>query len=330
MAGAKTAFLVWIVMTTGWVYAGAETWRIDGTGEWRAVEPNTDDAYLLRVAEIKRMVDAGKATKVRKAVKQLKKDYPEVAGKDFDAFIKGEVLLCQGKLTKASHQYDKFMDEYPASAFKDAAMARQFEIGSAYLGGRKKQVLIFRMKAYDEGIKVMDKVSDRGGKSELARRAALAVVQHYEKRKKYEQAYMKWSEVSSRWPTGETGRDALLGMARNKYSQYRGADYDVSSLVSARSYYDNFRLRYPDDANKMDIEGIVRTIDEKIAGKQAKTGQYYERTGSKEAANLYYQMVVERWPQTQAAKTSQEGINRKEPEKKEEKTWVKALGKLLL
>jgi hypothetical protein len=41
-------------------------------------------------------------------------------------------------------------------------------------------------------------------------------------------------------------------------------------------------------------------------------------------------MVVEKWPQTQAAKTSQEGIERNKPEKKEENTWLKALGKLLL
>jgi outer membrane protein assembly factor BamD (BamD/ComL family) len=330
MAGVKAKFLALIVLTAASACGGAETWRIDDSGQWKAVEPNTGEMYLLRVAEIKKLVDAGQAKKVRKAAQQLKKDYPETGGKDFDAFMEGEILLCRGKLTKASRQYDKFMDEYPASGFKDAAMARQFEIGTAYLGGRKKQVLIFSIKGYDEGVKVMEKVADRGGNSDLARRAAVAVAQHYEKRKKYEEAYLKWSEVSSRWPTGETGKDALLGMAKNKYAQYNGSDYDASSLISARSYYENFRMRYPEEAAKQDIEGTVKVIDERIAAKQAKTGQYYERMGSREAANLYYQMVLDKWPQTQATKTAQERIERKEPEKKEENTWLKAIGKLLL
>ncbi len=194
--------------------AKEETLRLDEQGQWQKAADSNDEQYLLRVAEIKKLVDAGKPGKVEKAAKQLKKDFPGVAGKDFDSFIEAEALLAKGKLTKAVKQYDKFLDDYPASGLKDAALNRQFEVGMEFLAGRKKTVLIFRVSAFDDGVKIMEKISDRTGAADIAKNALLAVAHSYEKRKQYNEAYLKWSEISTRWPTGEIARDALLAMAR--------------------------------------------------------------------------------------------------------------------
>jgi outer membrane protein assembly factor BamD (BamD/ComL family) len=40
--------------------------------------------------------------------------------------------------------------------------------------------------------------------------------------------------------------------------------------------------------------------------KQLKIAQYYQKIGSQLSANLYYQMVVDDWPQTVAAKRAKE------------------------
>jgi outer membrane protein assembly factor BamD (BamD/ComL family) len=257
-------------------------------------------------------VDAGKPDKVKKAAKQLKKDFPGVAGKDFDSFIEAEVLLARGKLTKAVKQYDKFLDDYPASGLKDAALNRQFEVATEFLAGRKKTILmVFRVSAFDDGVKIMEKISDRTGTADIAKNALLAVAHSYEKRKQYNEAYLKWSEISTRWPTGEIARDALLAMARNKYAAYRGAVYDGSSLISAKTYYENFRLRYPQEAKKLQVDEILARIGEQLAEKNLRIAMYYDRTGSAGPANMYYQMVVDNWPNTKAAETAKEKISKK-------------------
>ena len=80
----------------------------------------------------------------------------------------------------------------------------------------------------------MGKISDRTGNADMAKNAMLSVAHSYEKRKEYNEAYLKWSEISMRWPTGEMAKDALLAMARNKYAAYRGAAYDGSSLIAQK------------------------------------------------------------------------------------------------
>ncbi len=282
-----------------------ETWRLERGEQWKAV--SAEDKYVLAVAEIKKMVNMGETKAVGQTIEQLKEDFPEIAGADLDAFLEAEVLFCGGKLSKADRAYEKVLSKYPQSELYEAVLDRQFSIGTAYLGGQKRRVLgIFKMRRYAEGERIMEKISERRGDSPIARRAALAIVESYERRGKFIDAFDKWSGISSRWPTGQIGKDALLGMARCKHAAYRGPRYDSTHLVSAKSYYERFKLRYPRDAEEMDIDERLKQIDEQLAYKQFGIGEYYHKGGSKQAGNLYYQMVLDNWPESTAAKMAKE------------------------
>jgi len=290
----------------------ADTWRLDDQGQWKPASGSKEEEFLLRAAQIKKLADSGQPQKVRKAAGRLKADFPQTAGADFDSFIEAEVLLAKGKLTKAVRQYDKFLDEYPGSFLRDAAMEREFDIAGEYLAGRKKTILlVISVHCYDEGVKIMEKISDRAGSADIAKRASLAVVQSYEKRRQYDEAYLKWSQIQTVWPTGQLGKDALLGMARNKYATFRGPEYDGSGLISAKSYYENFKLRYPEDAQRIKVDEILLRINEQLAEKNLRIAKYYSRTGSELPANMYNQMVVDNWPNTKAAETARQEISKK-------------------
>jgi outer membrane protein assembly factor BamD (BamD/ComL family) len=299
LAGVRTAFC-------------AQTFRIDDRGRWTQTTGNDEEQFLLRVAEMKKLVDEGKPGKVKKAAKQLKADFPQIAGEDFNAFVAAEVLLAKGKLTDAVRGYNKLLDEYPKSNLRDAALERQFQVATEYLAGRKKRILpLIWVRSFDEGVKIMEKISDRTGSADIAKRALLAAVKSYESRKMYNEAYLEWSQISTRWPTGQTGRDALLGMARNKYATYRGPQYDGSGLISAKSYYENFKLRYPQDAKELKVDEILTKINEQLAEKNLLIARYYGRTGSVEQANMYNQMVLDTWPNTKAAQEARQAIGKK-------------------
>jgi outer membrane protein assembly factor BamD len=287
------------------VVMSEETWRLERGEQWKSV--SAEDKYVLAVAEIKKMVNMGETRAVGRAIEQLKKDFPEVVGADLDAFLEAEVLFCGGKLSKADRAYEKVLSKYPQSELYEAVLDRQFAIGTAYLGGQKRRILgIFKMRRYAEGERIMEKISERRGDSPIARRAALAVVESYEKRGKFVDAFHKWSAISSRWSTGQMGRDALLGMARCKHAAYRGPKFDSTHLVSAKGYYERFKLRYPQDAEEMDIDGRLKQIEEQLAYKQFSIGEHYQQAGNKQAGNLYYQMVLDNWPESTAAKMARE------------------------
>jgi len=286
----------------------AGTWQLGQDQDWKALSAEGEDKYLLAVAEIKRSVSTGQTKAVGDALEQLKKEFPEVAGQDLDAFIEAEMLFCNGRFDKAVRAYDKFLDGFPESALFEAALDRQFGIATAFLTGQKRIVLgIFRIKGYAEGKRIMERITERAGlDSPLGLRAALAIAEGFEKRGKFEDAYLKWQEISLQWSTGQIGRDVLLAMARCKHAAYKGPKYDGSNLISAKSYYESFRSRYPEDARELDVDGKLKLIEEEQSVKQLSIGEYYQRTGNKQSANLYYQMVIDNWPGSSAAGTAKE------------------------
>jgi hypothetical protein len=281
-----------------------------------AFSTESEDKFLQAVAETKELIDTGQTGAAQDAFDALKVDFPKFAGPDLDLFIKGELHFGKGKFTKAAKTYEKLLTEYPRSPLCDLALDREFIIAKAYLAGRKKVVLgIFKWKGYAEGIRIMEKITDRVGlDSTMGTEASLAVAKNYEERELYNEAYLKWWEISLHWNKGPVGKEALLGMARNKLAAYNKKPehkrhfYDASGLSTAKSFYARFKLLYSVDARQINVDKIIEEIDEQLAYKQLSIGQYYESTDHLEAANLYYQMVVKEWPGTQAAQTAKEWL----------------------
>jgi len=282
--------------------------------DWESVSAEGKDKFFMAVAEVKKLVDTGKSKAASKAFDTLTKDFPEIAGPDLDVFIEAEMFYCKGQLTRAVRSYDKLLNEYPKSELCQAALDRQFAIATAYLGGKKKVVLGFiKFKGYAEGIRIMEKITNRVGlDTTMGIKASLAVAQNYEDRKKFNDAYIKWWEISIQWETGPIGRDSLLGMARckhaeyNKHPEHQRPFYDASSLKTAKSCYRKAMLIYPEEAREIGVDQILKEIDEQLAFKELSIGRYYQRVGNIQSANLYYDMVVNDWPGTEAAEMAKE------------------------
>jgi tetratricopeptide (TPR) repeat protein len=287
--------------------APAKTWRLEQGRNWQALSAESkDDRYLLTVTKVKKLVNAGQCEAARKELNQLKKDFPEIVGPDpnaFKTFTDAEMLFCKGEFAKAIRGYDKFLDKYyHESELYEAALHRQFDIATAFLAGQKKTVLgIFKIKGYAEGTRIMERIIYRVGlDAPIGIKAAKTIAESYEKRGKFNRAYEKWAEIFSHRQTDQIGKDALLGMARCKHAAYKGPNYDASTLVSARKLYENFKVRYP--AEKIDVDKILNQINEQLAYKHLSTGRYYQKSGNKQVANFYYQMVIDNWPESTTAK----------------------------
>ena len=294
--------------------ASADAWRLDEDQEWKKVSAERRDSFLLALANAGRFVNTGQVKPAQASFDAIKKDFPEIAGPDLDVFIEAEMFYCKGKLAKTIRSHDKLLVEHPRSSFRDAALKRQFAIGTSFLAGKKKKVLgLIKMRRYGEGIAIMEKITDRTGfDTIMGIEAALAVAENYEEREKFNEAYLKWWEISLHWQKGPVGRDSLHGMARcklavyNRHPEHKRSLYDASCLSTAKSSYERFGLLYPEDAVEIGAYKKVREIDEQLANKQLTIGRYYQKVGNIQAANLYFDMVVKDWANSKAAETARE------------------------
>jgi hypothetical protein len=107
------------------------------------------------------------------------------------------------------------------------------------------------------------------------------------------------------FPTGDAGQNAFLQMAQTLHSAYKSPKYDSVSLDSARSYYEEYKTKYPHLVAENKIDAKVALVDQQLAYKQYTIGQHYEKAENIAAANIYYRSVVEDWPGSKAAELSQ-------------------------
>lgn len=291
--------------------AAAKTWRLKGGEVLEVVSDNPQDAFGQTIEEIKKLVKEGDVKEVKEALRQIKEEYPDRVGPDLELFALGEVHYWSDRYGKAMTKYEKLLKDYPGSEYAGLALQRQFDIAQEYLQGRKKKVLgIFKLSAYNDGVDLMEKVSDRAGLDDpnsIGLKAAIAVAEYFEAREKYIEAYLKWSEIASYWESGPIGKRALYRMAEDNLAAYNRhppeerANYDASKLATAKTYYQKFLLLYPEEGKQNEIPQKIEQIDEEMALKQYTIGEYYRRTDKPRAARLYFDMVVQNWPKTEAA-----------------------------
>lgn len=301
-----------LIISSGVCVIGAEkTWRLkDGRGLVE-VKTEADGGYLLAVTDLKQFITTGQVEKAEKAFALLKQKYPDAVGPDAEQFQKAEMLYARRKFFKAFRQYSSFMDAFPQSALNNFALERQYEIARAFLYGKKKRLLgVFRFTAYDEAAAMAEKIADRTGDAPIAKKAMLTLARSYETRKEFTEAFYRWSDISVRWPKGQIGAEALLGMAGNLHASYKGPKYDASMLGSSKDYYQEFTVEYPRQAAKQGIAVIINGINAQVADKQLSIALYYEKTSSIMAANLYFQRIVREWPGSVAAKIAAEKLKK--------------------
>jgi len=308
----RLTILTLITVLSASLTASADTWRLGQGPDFKPVS-DSNDPFLMAASRIEQFVYTGQTQAVQNGFDKLKKDFPEITGPDLDIFIEAEILFSQGKFTKAYRSYDKLLIQYPDSELREAVNNRQFAIGTAYLGGQKKRLLgVINIKGYAEGIRIMEKITDRTGiDSAIATDAIIAVAENYEQRQKYEEAYYKWDKLSVHLDD-EIAKDALLSKARcmhaiyNKHPENERPFYDASNLRTAKTLYEEYKKDYPKDAEEIGVDEIISQIVEQLAQKQLSIAQYYQRTGSTEPANLYFDMVIRHFPDSKAAETAEE------------------------
>lgn len=285
--------------------APAQTWHLDPQAGWRDVDDIPDGQYLLALSRIKQHLASGDSKAVLAALESVKAEHPDLAGGDLDDFIAAEKTYAKGHLGKAARQYKDFLDKWPDSALQPAVLERYFSVGAAFLQGQKRRFLgIFRLPAFDEGVAIMRDIADRSGNAPVSLRALQVTAENQERRKQFIPAYHTWAEISSRWPTGPEGRDALLRMARALHTSYDGPDYDAAVLHSAAVYFEDYIMRYPQIAEELNLAAMLTTITEQLAHKHYEVGFYYERAGNIDTAHKYYNEVIAQWPTTAAAQMS--------------------------
>ncbi|MHC4835080.1 MAG: tetratricopeptide repeat protein [Planctomycetota bacterium] len=296
-----------VVLSTSLGLGYAETYRLSAESGWQSTEDSPESQYLLEVSKIKQQLMTGSESDVIKALEQLEGDYPSLAGREIESYLKAEKLYSRAKWHKAAAEYKAFLDAWPDSILHPAALERIYSVGTAYLQGQKRIFLGFLpLPAFDTGAELMRDIADRAGNAPIALRALTTLAENQERKEQFLEAFDTWQWISGQWPTGQTRQMAVLRMAQALHASYDGAPYDATVLKKAETFFEDYQNNpHTDEAERVQINKTLALITEQLAYKEYETGLYYERTDHPDAAHHAYQKVLTQWPDSKAAQMAQ-------------------------
>ena len=294
------------------------------TGRWVNLRRLPKETPELQFEYARGLMLEGKLAQARSETDKFYKFYGDSELADDNQFLRAEIQLARGKMTDAADTLQALLSSYPDSELYDAAIQKQYEIGDALFerGKAKMQRRWWRpMKGrmLKRSAEVYAMVIDNRPFAPEAAKAQYKVGQVQFTRGKYLAATFEYNRVIGDYPASEWVLQAMHGLAECYYAMALPPEYDQGPSILAMRKIDDFSERYPADAHVEALAGKRVEMEANIAAQRLQTARFYEKRRNFEAAGIYYEIVAQEFPGTDAAADARDWLGRRAARKTEER-----------
>lgn len=223
-------------------------------------------------------------------------------------FLLGEAEFERGDFWAAFEQYE-YVVENSAGELFNKSLRREIDVARAFLSGRKRRVWKFlRMRAYDDGIEILDGVWSRVPGTRTGEAALRVKADYFFNRGDMDFAHDEYVMLAREFPNGRFSQFAMLRAADASNSAFGGIKYDARSLLEAEELYRELQSAYPAYAERERVAQRLGGIRRLRADKDLDIGRWYLKTKRADAAEFYFRAVIDDWPGTVAARNAREEL----------------------
>lgn len=228
-------------------------------------------------------------------------DHPELS----DAYLlRGDAKQMGGDEYQALYDYEAVAKRFYGTPAFPLAIEREAEIGVRYLEGLRRRwfgwIRIERAESLGEELLV--RVQERMPGSQIAERAALDLADYYYKKRDLPMAADMYGIIVETYPASKHRKYAALREIYSSIAAYKGPKYDRSPLIEAGTLIEDFKDRYPADAEQAGISAQLSTwVDESAAGHVLETARWYLRRNDHASARYTMRRLVREYPESAAA-----------------------------
>ncbi len=275
------------------------------TDEWVEEPPAAPMGPEDELGQARAWLTEGRPAKARKLLTKWLKQNPDNERYYEAVFLLGECYFNQRDFWKALERYTEVAENAAGELFQ-LANQRCVDVARAFLSGQKRIVWrILRLPAYDEGIDILDRVWERIPGSRLGEVALKLKADFHFNRGDLDLAQDEYANLAQQYPSGRYTQLAMLRTAEAAQAAFSGIRFDDGPLVEAEERYRQMQATFPAYAQRERVGERLEGIRQQRAEKDLDIADWYRRTGQPGAAEYYYRLVLQDWPDTLAASQAQ-------------------------
>ena len=299
-----TAVAVAVLLSVPILAHAQWTWTPQ-TKRWVNVKRLPKETAELQVEYARGLMLKGDYKKAIRETVKFNSYYGDTDLADQNQLLRGEIRMGQGNLVDAAKEFQLVVTSYPDSELYEQVIAKQYEIGNGlYAKGEakmQKRWRLFRKRPFKRAIEVYSMVIDNQPFTDEAAEAQYRVGLCHHTREEYIEAAFEYRRVIEDYSGSNWVDEAGYGLARCYYDASLPAEYDQVPSYLAISAVDDFRERFADDDRVAELGQVRAEMREVIAQQRFRTAQFYEKRREFSAARVYYEVILDQFPETAAA-----------------------------
>jgi outer membrane protein assembly factor BamD len=222
-------------------------------------------------------------------------------------FKSGQMLEKDGKLQRAFYEYQALVQKYPRSSEFEAALQAQYNIGKAYLDGKRVDIYgVPTLPSMSKAQEMFQKIVTNAPYSRVAPLAQYGIGQALEKSGSITATVNAYQQVVDRYPNSDVAPNAMYQIGYVNFQASRETGYDQTAAVRAQEAFEDFLLRYPNSEKVPQAQDNLKMLQGRKTENSYTIAQFYDKQKNYKAAYVYYNEVVEQQPDSpQAARAKQ-------------------------
>ncbi len=268
------------------------------TGKWvnpknvAKESPKAQFDFALSFYKGKKLEDA------LREFRKLIKEYPKSFEASESQYYIGVVEEERDNLYEAYLAYQKLIDKYPFSERIKEVIEKEYNIAVKFMSGHKRKAFGITLPVDNPAIEIFTKIVENSTYGPLAPKAQYQLGLVLKGVQRYYEAEDAFNKVVSNYPESEWADPAKFQIATCKAALSRGPDYDQGTAGEARQKFEEFVRNHPDAVLSQEAEANISKLNEKEAESSFNTARFYEKQKAYKAAEIYYNYVINNYPQS--------------------------------
>jgi len=230
-------------------------------------------------------------------------EYSEYAAKS--QYYTGLCYENMGKFYIAFQNYQKTIDNFPHIDNTDEIIAREFNIANIFAVKESPKVLgTDIMTSMERAIEIYKKVVDNSPYGKLADEAQFKLGEALKKVERYDEAIVAFQKIVDDYPSSSFAEKAKYEVATCAYKSSLKPDYDIESTDKAIKAFEEFSQENSADDLSKEATSTIQRLKDRSAEKSMSVAKFYESQKHYESAIIYYQDVLDRFPDSSFINTA--------------------------
>ena len=286
------------------------------TGKWmnpkQAVKSNPDQQLDF----VKSLYDIRNYAEAKQEIKKLIKAYPKSAAAAEAQYYMGLVEEAQENYYEAFKTYQKVIVKYPFSERIQEIIERQYKIGEIFMSGQKRKAAGVTLPVENPSIEIFTQVVENSTYGVFAAKAQYKLGMVFKGLSRYFEAEEAFNKVITNYPESEWVEAAKFQLAACRAAVSRSSDYDQEATQEAKTKFEDFVAEHPEAVLSREAEKNIQQLGEKEAESGFNIARFYEKQKDSSSAKIYYQDVIDSYPQSPWAAKALNRIQMIERQKK--------------